>query len=70
MTRVNEDYVEDSLVLKKPSGHHHYGGLVGGAAGGFDTSLSVGSSGRATYDMFVNWIAEGAVCGMVGSECP
>ncbi|MGD8840982.1 MAG: hypothetical protein PVI70_15370 [Gammaproteobacteria bacterium] len=70
MTRVNEDYVENSLVLKKPSGNHHYGGLVGGAAGGFDTSLSVGSAGRATYDMFVNWIAEGAVCGGTADQCP
>ncbi len=36
----------------------------------FYTSVSVGAMGRASYDMYVNWITEGAVCGMVGPECP
>ena len=66
MTRVNPEYIEDSLLLKKPSGWHHYGYQVAG----FDTSLPVGAVGRASYDLFVNWISEGAVCGMVGPECP
>ena len=65
-SRVNLDYIEDSLILKKPSNKHHYGGL----RTGFDTSLPVGSAGRDQYDKFVNWIAEGAVCGLVGAECP
>jgi mono/diheme cytochrome c family protein len=70
MARVNPDYVENSLLLKKPSGNHHYGGMIGGASGGFDTSETVGSGGRDDYDMFVNWIAEGAVCGGTAVQCP
>jgi len=66
MARVLPEYIEDSLLLKKPSGQHHYGHQVDG----FDTSLPVGAAGRASYDLFVNWIAEGATCGMVGPECP
>jgi mono/diheme cytochrome c family protein len=66
MTRVMPEYIEDSLLLKKPSGQHHYGDLVDG----FDTSLPVGAAGRASYDLFVNWIAEGAVCGGTVTECP
>jgi hypothetical protein len=57
--RVNLEYIEDSLLLKKPSGRHHYGGR----RLGFDTSLSVGAAGRDGYDLFVNWISEGAACG-------
>ena len=66
MARVIPEYIEDSLLLKKPSGQHHYGRLVEG----FDTSLDVGAVGRASYDKFVNWIAEGANCGLVGTQCP
>ena len=66
LARVMPTFIEDSLLLKKPSGQHHYGRLVDG----FDTSLGVGSSGRASYDLFVNWIAEGAKCGLVGPQCP
>jgi mono/diheme cytochrome c family protein len=65
LTRILPEYVEDSLLLKKPSGQHHYGDLVTG----FDTVLSVGAAGRASYDLFVNWIAEGAECG-VNPGCP
>jgi len=65
MARVLPEYIEDSLLLKKASGQHHYGKLVDG----FDTSLTVGSAGRADYDMFVNWIAEGANCG-IDPGCP
>ena len=42
MTRVLPEYVEDSLLLKKPSGQHHYGKQVDG----FHTSLTVGSVAR------------------------
>jgi hypothetical protein len=67
MTRVMPEYIEDSLLLKKPSGQHHYGRQVVG----FDASLPVGAAGRASYDLFVNWITEGAKCGMAGgTECP
>ena len=58
-TRVNLEYIEDSLLLKKPSGKHHFGGR----RPGFDASLSVGAAGRDGYDLFVNWISEGAACG-------
>ena len=63
LARVNLEVIEDSLLLKKPSGNHHFGDQ----RTGFDTSLSVGAAGRANYDMFVNWIAEGATCGRVGA---
>ena len=66
MARVNLEYVEDSLILKKPSGIHHFGNQ----RIGFDTSLALGSAGRADYDMFVNWIAEGAICGVDDARCP
>lgn len=66
MARVNLEFIEDSLILKKPSNQHHYGGLQGG----FNTSLDVGAAGRADYDMFVNWIAEGAACGGTATQCP
>jgi hypothetical protein len=52
-------------LLKKPSEQHHNGKWISW----FYTSVSVGTIGRASYDMYVNWIAEGAVCGMVGPEC-
>ena len=57
--RVNLEDIEDSLLLKKPSGKHHFGGR----RAGFDSSLPVGSNNRAGYDLFVNWISEGATCG-------
>jgi mono/diheme cytochrome c family protein len=66
MARVMPTFIEDSLLLKKSAGQHHYGRLVEG----FDTSVSVGTPGRASYDKFVNWIAEGAKCGLIGPQCP
>ena len=63
--RVIPEYIEDSLWLKKPSGQHHNGNRTSG----LNTSVSAGAMERASYDMYVNWIAEGAVCGMVGPEC-
>jgi hypothetical protein len=68
MARVNPAFIEDSRLLKKPSGQHHYGGLVGK----MDTSLPVGDMGmgRDDYDMLVNWIAEGAPCGGNANQCP
>lgn len=64
--RVNLEFIEDSLILKKPSGNHH----TGNRRPGFDTSKVVGASEREDYDMFVNWIAEGAPCGGSAAQCP
>jgi hypothetical protein len=66
MARVNLENIEDSLILKKPSARHHFGDL----RAGFDASLGVGIAGRADYDQFVNWIAEGAACGGTEILCP
>ncbi len=55
-SRVNmTDYVASAL-LRKPSNNHHNGQL----RPGFDTSVAVGEAGRANYDLFVNWIVNGA----------
>jgi predicted amidohydrolase len=47
--------------LTVPSGVHHFGDHRAGV----NTSLDVGAAGRANYDMFVNWISEGAPCGRI-----
>ncbi len=52
-SRVNLGDPENSPLLLKPSGHHHGGNL----RSGFD--LSPGGD-RTKYDVFLNWIAEGA----------
>ena len=69
MVRVNLEYIEDSLILKKPSGRHHYGGAQA-IDKGFDTTKALGSVARDNYDLFVNWISEGAVCGGTETQCP
>lgn len=51
MTRVNLRDPNTSLILRKPSGNHHNGGVIGG----FDLSGS-----HLAYDMFYTWIVEGA----------
>lgn len=66
LVRVNLEDVSDSLILKKSSGIHHYGGQ----RPGFDATLTIGTGGRAAYDLFVNWISEGAACGGTTVECP
>lgn len=68
-TRTNLKDIEDSLVLKKPSNIHHFGGVTALSLG-FDTSKEVGSVERASYDLYVNWITEGAVCGGTNIQCP
>jgi mono/diheme cytochrome c family protein len=64
--RVNFSEVAASPLLRKPSGHHHNGG---GPFGGTDLSTAPGYSDpaalaskadRTTYDLFVNWIVNGA----------
>lgn len=64
--RINLSNIEDSLILKKPTNTHHFGGL----RTGFDTSENVGSPMRTAYDLFVNWIYEGTVCGGTQTQCP
>ena len=65
MARVNLEDIEGSLMLKKPAGIHHFGAQ----RNGFDISTEVGNANRADYDMFVNWIAEGAPCGGTAVQC-
>jgi len=54
--RVNFTELAASAILRKPSGNHH-GGLQ---LTGFDTSVPPGDPARANYDLFVNWILNGA----------
>ncbi|HUH92117.1 MAG TPA: hypothetical protein VL742_03085 [Casimicrobiaceae bacterium] len=55
-SRINFAEIAASPLLQKPSGQHHFGGL----GPGFDTSLAPGQPGRAKYDLFLNWILNGA----------
>jgi mono/diheme cytochrome c family protein len=55
-SRINFTEIAASALLLKPSGHHHFGKL----GLGFDTSLAPGQPGRAKYDLFLNWILNGA----------
>jgi hypothetical protein len=56
--RINFTNIVASPLLRKPSGNHHSGGQLNG----FDTSLPPGdpSDGRINYDLFLNWILNGA----------
>jgi mono/diheme cytochrome c family protein len=54
--RVNFTDIVASPLLRKPSNNHHNGG----AQPGFDTSVAPGQPTRANYDLFVNWILNGA----------
>ena len=53
---INFTYLKNSPLLRKPSGQHHGGGLQPG----FNTALAPGAAGRANYDLFLNWILNGA----------
>jgi mono/diheme cytochrome c family protein len=55
-SRINFTEVVASPLLRKPSGNHHNGAQ----RPGFNTSVAPGQSARASYDLFVNWIANGA----------
>ena len=55
-SRINFEEIVASPLLQKPSGQHHFGGLLEG----FDTSLAPGQPGRAKYDLFLNWALSGA----------
>ncbi len=54
--RINFTDLVASALLRKPSGHHHNGQL----RPGFDNSQAPGQPGRANYDLFLNWILNGA----------
>ena len=61
--RINFTEIVASPLLRKPSGNHH----SGGQRDGFDTSLAPGQlvggqngAGRGSYDLFLNWILNGA----------
>lgn len=54
--RVNFTEIVSSPLLRKPSGNHHNGAL----RPGFDTSAAPGQAARANYDLFLNWILNGA----------
>ncbi len=55
-SRINFTDVVASPLLRKPSGNHHNGAL----RPGFSTSVAPGQASRASYDLIVNWIANGA----------
>jgi mono/diheme cytochrome c family protein len=54
--RVNFTDIAASQLLRKPSGHHHKGEL----RTGFTDTEAPGSPLRASYDLFLNWILNGA----------
>lgn len=54
--RINFTDIASSALLRKPSGHHHDGGL----RAGFNSAAAPGQPGRANYDLFLNWILNGA----------
>jgi mono/diheme cytochrome c family protein len=54
--RINFSDIIASPLLRKPSGKHHRGGL----RPGFDTTAIPGQAARVNYDLFLNWILNGA----------
>ena len=54
--RINFTDIIASPILRKPSGNHH-NGLQ---RPGFNTSVAPGQPPRASYDLFLNWILNGA----------
>lgn len=54
--RINFTDVGASPLLTKPSGNHHGGNLVAG----FNANTVPGDAARARYDLFLNWILNGA----------
>ena len=55
-SRINFTEISASPLLRKPAGHHH----GGGAQGGFTDTATPGNATRANYDLFLNWILNGA----------
>jgi hypothetical protein len=52
LQRINFKEPIESPLLRKPSGNHHFGGQIGG----FDLD----GGNRYNYDLFLNWILQGA----------
>lgn len=59
MSRVDCRDPENSLILKKPSGHHHNGGTVQGFGMGSGFN-HLGSGDDSNRDAILRWIMEGA----------
>jgi hypothetical protein len=55
-SRINFTDPVASALLRKPSGHHHKGALIQG----FSSDAPAGDPSRARYDLFLNWILNGA----------
>lgn len=55
-SRINFTDLVASPLLRKPSNNHHGGKLVVG----FDAGKAPGAAERARYDLFLNWILNGA----------
>jgi hypothetical protein len=55
-SRINFTDVAASPLLRKPSNNHHKGLLIAG----FNTTTAPGDPARARYDLFLNWILNGA----------
>jgi hypothetical protein len=55
-SRINFTDLAASALLRKPSGNHHGGNLISG----FDASKPPGDPARERYDLFLNWILNGA----------
>jgi hypothetical protein len=53
--RANLPDPENSLLLRKPTGNHHGGGVK------IDRNTL---AGERNYQIFLNWIREGAICGI------
>jgi hypothetical protein len=58
--RINFTDISASPLLRKPSGHHHRGTPTNTPLNGFDSSKTPGDPARANYDLFLNWILNGA----------
>jgi hypothetical protein len=55
--RINFTDVVASPLLRKPSGHHH---RDLSALANFDSTAASGQAARVNYDLFLNWILNGA----------
>jgi len=55
-SRINFVEIAASPLLAKPAGEHHFGRL----GEGYDKALAPEQPGRAKYDLFLNWILNGA----------
>ncbi len=55
-SRINFTDIVASPLLRKPSNHHHFGGLQAG----FDNTKLPGDPARADYDLILSWALNGA----------